>query len=74
MLDCIYHGRWEIMVLREDVFPWELKAVLPRAGVEAEGVPFLWSLTTTFSSNIRCSLCLNHIDLHAGIFQHEEEK
>lgn len=36
--------------------------------MEAEAVPFLWPLTTTFSSNIKGSLYLNHIDLDERFF------
>lgn len=43
-------------------------AVLPRDGVEAEAVPFLWSLTTSFSSSTKSSLCLNHIGLDKRFF------
>lgn len=43
-------------------------AVLPRDGVEAEVVPFLWSLSTSFSSSIKSSLCLNHLDLDERFF------
>lgn len=43
-------------------------SVLPRDGVEAEVVPFLRSFATSFSSSIKSSLYLNHLDLDERFF------
>lgn len=44
-------------------------AVLPRDGVEDEVVPFLRPLTASFSSSIKSSLYLNHLDLDERFFR-----